>query len=92
MGNCVSAKGPKKDPKRLTEEEIRLLLDNTRLTRQQIIALHNNFIKECPSGKLTKKDFIKLFKEVHPSENKKEKADKFCEYVFKVIPGFRFVL
>jgi Ca2+-binding EF-hand superfamily protein len=85
MGNCVGAKGVKKDPKVLTEEEIKLLLDNTRLTRPQIIALHRNFLKECPTGKLTKKDFIKLFKEVHPSENKKEKADKFCEYVFKVI-------
>ena len=47
--------------------------------------MHQNFLKECPSGKLTQKDFVKLFKEVHPSENKKEKADKFCQYVFKVI-------
>jgi len=85
MGNCVGSKGVKKDPKILTEEEIKVLLDNTNLTRAQIVALHQNFLKECPSGKLTKKDFVKLFKEVHPSENKKEKADKFCEYVFKVI-------
>lgn len=85
MGNCVGSKGVKKDPKILTEEEIKVLLDNTNLTRAQIVALHHNFLKECPTGKLTKKDFVKLFKEVHPSENKKEKADKFCEYVFKVI-------
>lgn len=84
MGNCVGGKG-KKDPTILTEEEIKLLLENTKLNRAQINALHQNFLKECPSGKLTKKDFVKLFKEVHPSENKKEKADKFCEYVFKVI-------
>lgn len=85
MGNCVGGKGSKKDPTTLTDEEIKLLLDNTKLNIHQIRALHYNFLKECPSGKLTKKDFIKLFKEVHPSENKKEKADKFCEYVFKVI-------
>jgi len=85
MGNCAGNKGGKKDPKKLTDEEIKLLMDNTRLTEPQILALHRNFLKECPSGKLTKKDFVKLFKEVHPSENKKEKADKFCEYVFKVI-------
>lgn len=84
MGNCVGGKS-KKDPTVLTEEEIKLLLGNTKLNRAQINALHQNFLKECPSGKLTKKDFVKLFKEVHPSENKKEKADKFCEYVFKVI-------
>ena len=87
MGNCVSSKSGKKDPTTLSEDEINLLLNNTRLTRAQILALHKNFLNECPSGKLTKKDFIKLFKEVHPSENKKEKADKFCEYVFKVIDG-----
>lgn len=85
MGNCVGGKGSKKDPTKLTEDEIKLLLDNTKLNRAQINALYHNFLKECPSGKLTKKDFVKLFKEVHPSENKKEKADKFCEYVFKVI-------
>lgn len=85
MGNCVGGKGSKKDPTVLTEDEIKLLLDNTKLNKAQILALHHNFLKECPSGKLTKKDFVKLFKEVHPSENKKEKADKFCEYVFKVI-------
>jgi Ca2+-binding EF-hand superfamily protein len=85
MGNCVGSKGGKKDPKKLTEEEIKLLMDNTTLTRAQILALHKNFLKECPSGKLTKKDFIKLFKDVHPSQNKKEKAEKFCQYVFKVI-------
>lgn len=84
MGNCVGGK-VKKDPTILSEEEVKLLLENTKLNRAQINALHQNFLKECPSCKLTKKDFIKLFKEVHPSENKKEKADKFCEYVFKVI-------
>lgn len=85
MGNCVGSKGAKKDPKILTEEEINRLLANTSLTRREIVTLHQNFLKECPTGKLTKKDFVKLFKEVHPSENKNEKADKFCEYVFKVI-------
>ena len=60
MGNCAGGKGGKKDPTLLTEEEIKLLLDNTKLTRPQINALHQNFLKECPSGKLSKKDFIKV--------------------------------
>ena len=34
---------------------------------------------------MTKKEFLKLFKKVHPTDNKKEKADKFCDYVFRVI-------
>lgn len=85
MGNCVGGKGAKKDPKLLTDDEVKILRENTSLSISQINTLHANFLKECPTGKLTKKDFIKLFKEVHPSENKKEKADKFCEYVFKTI-------
>ncbi len=34
---------------------------------------------------MTRKEFLRLFKKVHQSDNKKEKADKFCDYVFKVI-------
>jgi len=88
MGNCNcgrSNKSSKFDSTILTEEEIRFLLSNTKLTREQINALHYNFLEECPSGKMTKKDFSKLFKKVHQSDNKKEKSDKFCDYVFKVI-------
>jgi Ca2+-binding EF-hand superfamily protein len=88
MGNCNcgrSNKSSKFDSTILTEEEIRFLLSNTKLTREQINALHYNFLEECPAGKMTKKDFSKLFKKVHQTDNKKEKSDKFCDYVFKVI-------
>ena len=52
MGNCNcgrSQKSWKKDATILTEEEIRLLLSNTKLNREQINALHNNFLEECPN-------------------------------------------
>ena len=96
MGGCVSksssgaksAKAPKKgkfDPLVLSEEDIKAIMDNTKLSRAEIIALHKNFLKECPSGKLNKKDFLKLFNEMHTLDKKKQKADKFCDYVFNVI-------
>ncbi len=52
MGNCNcgrSQNSSKKDATILTEEEIRLLLSNTKLNRDQINALHNNFLEECPN-------------------------------------------
>lgn len=68
---------------KLSEDAIQLLLSNTKLNREEIIDFHENFLKDCPNGYLTKKDFIRMFKELHPSETKKQKADKFCEYVFR---------
>lgn len=85
MGNLCGKKPPQKNATILTEDEIRILLNNTKLDRKAINDLHANFLHQCPTGRMTKKDFIKFFKEVHPAQNKREKADKFCDYVFKVI-------
>ena len=52
MGNCScgsSHESSKKDATILSEDEIRLLLSNTKLNRDQINALHNNFLEECPN-------------------------------------------
>ena len=67
----------------LTEDEISLLLSNTTMNREQILDFHSNFLLDCPTGCLTKKDFIKMFMELHSTDGKKQKADKFCDYVFK---------
>jgi Ca2+-binding EF-hand superfamily protein len=85
MGNCGRKKTPQKNATILTEDEIRLLLANTKLDRNGINNLHANFLQQCPTGRMTKKDFLKFFKEVHPAQSKREKADKFCDYVFNVI-------
>jgi len=88
MGGCASKSSGKKgkfDPTKLTEEDIETIIKCTNLKRPEIVGLHKNFIKECPSGKLNKKDFLKLFNEMHPLDKKKQKADKFCDYVFNVI-------
>lgn len=68
---------------KLSEKEIQLLLQNTTMSREQIIDFHENFLRDCPNGILTKKDFVRIFKELHPIEARRQKADKFCEYVFR---------
>ena len=67
----------------LDESELHILLSNTHFTREQIQAYYKDFLHDCPNGRLTKKDFIKFFKSLHPQENKKAKADSYCDYVFK---------
>jgi len=67
----------------LSKDEIQLLQSSTNMTEQEIIDFHENFLKECPSGFLTKKEFITMFKLLHPIDTKKQKVEKFCEYVFK---------
>jgi Ca2+-binding EF-hand superfamily protein len=75
MGNKSSA------PKTyLSEKELVFLEANTKFNREKIIAWHAAFISDCPSGRLDKKKFIKLYKELEPSETP---VDKYAEYVFK---------
>lgn len=67
----------------LSESEIQLLLKNTTMSREQIVDFHRNFLKDCPNGYLNKKEFLKLFHQIHPIDKSKQKAEKFCDYVFK---------
>lgn len=67
----------------LSEEELQLLLLNTNMTREQIVEFHRTFLKDCPSGILTKREFVRMFQHIHPMEERKRKAEKFCDYVFK---------
>jgi Ca2+-binding EF-hand superfamily protein len=67
----------------LSEEEMNLLLKNTNMSRDQIVEFHQKFLQDCPSGILTKKEFVKMFHQLHTNEEKKKKFEKFCEYIFK---------
>jgi hypothetical protein len=61
MGNKASGKG-KKDPTVLTDEDIRILKLNTQYSEEEIQAWHSGFLKDCPSGKLDKKQFLNVYK------------------------------
>ncbi|CAF1184739.1 unnamed protein product [Rotaria sordida] len=78
MGNKASGKG-KKDPTILTDEDLRTLKLNTQYTEEEIQAWHTGFLKDCPSGKLDKKQFLNVYKKFYPEG----KADKYCNFVFK---------
>lgn len=67
----------------LTENEINLLIASTNMDRDQILDFHVNFLQDCPSGVVTKKEFVKMFKQLHSNDTQKQKAEKFTEYVFK---------
>jgi len=61
MGNKAGGKG-KKDPTILTDEDIKTLKLNTQYTEEEIQAWHSGFLKDCPSGKLDKKQFLNVYK------------------------------
>ncbi len=97
MGNKASGKG-KKDPTILNDEDIKTLKLNTQYTEEEIQAWHSGFLKDCPSGKLDKKQFLNVYKVClfFLVKNKfcssfffyqkfypEGKADKYCNFVFK---------
>ncbi len=61
MGNKSSSKG-KKDPYILTDEDLKMLKANTQYTEEEIQAWHSGFLKDCPSGKLDKKQFLHVYR------------------------------
>ena len=61
MGNKASGKG-KKDPTVLSDEDLRVLKVNTQYSEEEIQAWHSGFLKDCPSGKLDKKQFLNVYK------------------------------
>jgi len=63
MGNIggTSSKS-KKDPTVLTEDDLRLLKSNTQYTEDEIEAWHIGFLKDCPTGRLDKKQFLHVYR------------------------------
>ena len=61
MGNKGSSK-EKKDPTILTDDDLKLLKINTQYSEEEIQAWHLGFLKDCPSGKLDKKQFLSVYR------------------------------
>lgn len=64
----------------MSEKELVFLENNTKFNRDKILAWHGAFLTDCPTGKLDKKKFVKLYQELEPTETK---VDRYAEYVFK---------
>ena len=63
----------------------------TNLTKAEILKWHVEFLRDCPSGKLDKKLFIKIYKQSFPMGD----ATKFCKICFTAFDkdksGFLFL-
>ena len=66
MGNKTS-KG-KKDPTILSDDDLKMLKVNTQYSEEEIQAWHSGFLKDCPSGRLDKKQFLSVYRVGHVRE------------------------
>jgi Ca2+-binding EF-hand superfamily protein len=66
--------------KPLSEAERAMLLANTNFSVQEIEEWHRGFLRDCPSARLNKKQFVKEYKKFYPSGQ----PDEFCEHVFRI--------
>jgi Ca2+-binding EF-hand superfamily protein len=73
MGNAI---GPRK---RLQKDDLSFLMNNTNFTKKQIKQWYRGFIRDCPSGELSKKKFIEVYSGFFPDGN----AEEFCRHVFR---------
>lgn len=81
MGKKLSKSSPVEDnPHALTKAELNALMASTKMSRQEILKWHKGFMIDCPSGRLSKKEFLKIYEELFPTC----RAKKFCELVFNV--------
>ncbi|CAF1089772.1 unnamed protein product [Brachionus calyciflorus] len=89
MGACCSGRSIKnstkqnilklEDKPKLSEKEILFLLNRTNYDRSEIEEWFSEFMKDCPSGKLNKKYFLKQYKKFNPNS----KPEKLCDHVFR---------
>jgi len=65
--------------KKLPPEDLKFLMSNTHFTKKQIKQWYKGFIRDCPSGQLSKKKFIEVYSSFFPDGN----AEAFCNHVFR---------
>ncbi|CAF1069488.1 unnamed protein product, partial [Didymodactylos carnosus] len=70
---CVSSK------KKLSKADLQFLQENTEFSKEQIVDWYEGFILDCPTGELTKKKFIQVYRQFFPNG----KAEAFCEHIFR---------
>lgn len=61
MGN----KAPK-EVKSLDNKDLNYLMKLTGYTRDEIFSWHDSFMKDCPNGKLSRRQFYKVYKQLYP--------------------------
>lgn len=69
----------KKTTLELDDETISRLTKNTNYTPEQIQEWHRAFLRDCPAGKLTMRQFIDVYKKFYPEHE----AEKYSAQVFR---------
>ena len=64
------------------------LVKTTKLSRVEITKIHTEFFRDCPSGKLDKKLFTKMYKELYPFGD----ATKFCQICYDSVCSCNIIL
>ncbi|CAF1065709.1 unnamed protein product [Brachionus calyciflorus] len=76
----MGTKSSKSITEPLSDAELEALMLSTKMSKEEISKWHRGFMLDCPSGRLTKKEFIKIYEELFPSV----RAKRFCDAVFNV--------
>ncbi|CAF3571215.1 unnamed protein product [Rotaria sordida] len=80
MGNkALKEKRKKANFTELTDNQIEILISSTNFSAEQIREWHQNFIRDYPSGKLDRKQFIEVYRKFYLQGN----ATNFCSLAFK---------
>lgn len=66
-------------PPKLSKEDIEMLLKRTCFSRRQIKQWYKGFMKDCPSGELSRAKFLSIYQMLFPDG----KAGAFYEHVFR---------
>ena len=63
----------------LDNETVDRLTKNTNYTSEQIQQWHDAFLRDCPSGKLSSRQFTEVYKKFYPEHE----AEKYSSQVFR---------
>ena len=64
---------------KLSVEDMTFLQAKTQLDQASIQGWYEGFLKDCPSGELTKEQFVEMYSKIFPSGN----ADNFSKNIFR---------
>jgi neurocalcin delta len=68
-----------KSQSKISKEDMDFLQQKTDLDKSTIEEWYEGFLKDCPSGELSKEKFIAMYSKIFPSGN----ADNFSQNIFR---------
>ncbi|CAF1397780.1 unnamed protein product [Adineta ricciae] len=64
----------------LSYDDINYLINETGFTRDEILLWYEDFLRDCPDGKLSKSKFINIYQQFY----KTGRVEIFCEHAFRL--------